>query len=149
MSTPPIRFDRSEYCAANLQWGCNCVPVALAAILGLRLSEVRRFVPEVESGKGVAVNKIPSVLDRAQVRWRARGGERFNHGLAVIRFDDVPDPCHCVAVSDGKLLDTTSVTAGKNWCDVKQWERKMLPHVAKFLGAKGECRVYRGFEIER
>jgi hypothetical protein len=43
-----IPFTRQDFHAANLVWGCNCGPTALAWALGRGLEDVRKAIPQFE-----------------------------------------------------------------------------------------------------
>ena len=131
-----LRFNRWDYLIANHWWGANCGPIALAAVAGLRLGDVRRLVPESEKNGGISEQVMRVALDRAGLRWRASGAALPAYGLAVVRFEGPWErskaPGHWLAVDGHKVLDTYSIDAWwcRNWCNFEHWRRVGAPLLA-------------------
>jgi len=58
-----LPFTRDEADAAHAQWGCNCGPAALAAVLGVSLDTVRRATDAV--GFGTRRYMSPTMMQQA------------------------------------------------------------------------------------
>lgn len=64
-----LQFSYQDACKANNEWGCNCGPSALAAVLGVRLNEVRPLIPEFDKKRYVSPSMMKAALGRAAVSW--------------------------------------------------------------------------------
>ena len=126
----------AEMYSSYLLWGANCGPVALAAILGKSLNEIRRLIPEFNGGMTIA--QLIEAIGRAGRKCLSVGAEYPSHGIALVQTKDLKKG-HVIAVSGGKVLDTFTVGSlfMKSWCDISRWER----------GNK-KYKVFEGVEIE-
>jgi hypothetical protein len=75
---PPLRFAPDDATRAFDEWGCNCGPTALAAVLGLTLDEVRPCMGDFEAKHYTNPSLMLASLDRAILHqgvrrpWRSR-----------------------------------------------------------------------------
>jgi protein gp37 len=76
---PPFpRFSAADVERANAEWGANCGPAAIAAIMGMTLDEVRPHLGDFESKHYTNPTLMFAVLDRAPkflpYTWFVKGG---------------------------------------------------------------------------
>lgn len=146
----PITMEDAE--RAYHEWGCNCGPAAIAAILSIPLDHVRPHLGDFE-GKGY-VN--PTLMWRALqslgVRFSYRGGDlgRQNwplYGLARIQWEGpwtksgVPARAayrhtHWVGVNSRNpknvgIFDVNALGNGTGWCFVGDWISEIVPWILK------------------
>jgi hypothetical protein len=60
-----LRFGQAEVEAAHNEWGCNCGPAALAAVMGLTLDEVRLCLGDFEERGYMNVSMMRSAIAAA------------------------------------------------------------------------------------
>ena len=95
---PTLKFDHDDAQRASDEWGCNCGPSALAAILGRRLDEVREACEAVQfTERGymsptmmrMAIAKLGAKIVFARVKpglqWES-GNTFAKHGLVRIQW---------------------------------------------------------------
>lgn len=131
MTPPPLKFTISDSDRANTEWGANCGPHALAAILGKTLDEVRPSLGEFpgytnptrlgaalrhfgvpyELVKGMKSNTLCQGINRVQ--WE---GPWLNPGVPVAA---AYYQTHWVAQCGGQVLCT--VVCSFRWIPVKWW----------------------------
>ena len=94
MTPPPLNFTEADVDAANVAWGLNCGPAALAAICGLTLDQVRPLIPEFETRRYTSPTMMRAGVAAAgyQVGTDDRNGTRDPHcfppfGLVRIQFE--------------------------------------------------------------
>jgi hypothetical protein len=141
---PARRFGHLDHLIANLWWGADCGPVALAAILGLRLGDVRRLIPEGKPQHALDTALLPEIIRCAGRSYRLVGQRLPEHGIALIKFGGWrKQPAHWVAVSGSHALDSTSC----RWVPALAWLR-FLAVLSILLGGNGRWWVYVGIEVE-
>lgn len=138
---------------ANAEWGCNCGPASVAALLGMTCSDVRRYFPDWKGYTQVTIAK--KALAMAGYAHRSLYPPAFpNRGLAILQIDGpwcnpgVPvrvayKHMHVVAVSGDMVYD---INAGE-WITHKEWRRDIMPEIeAAHKGATG-WHVRHGIEV--
>jgi hypothetical protein len=65
----PPRFTLTDAERAHDEWGCNCGPASLAAIMGLTLDEVRWNMGDFESKRYTNPTLMWSALDNVGAKW--------------------------------------------------------------------------------
>lgn len=84
---PFLPFMRRDAEAAHSEWGCNCGPAAIAAVMGLKLDEVRPFMGDFERKRYTNPTLMFETLDRLG-RPYARIGTRVpSFGLVRIQWE--------------------------------------------------------------
>ena len=122
----PLRFDQSDYKKARREWGCNCVPVAFAAIAGLTLSEARRFFPEFNGHATEAMLK--AALDIAGLDWRDIGMECPRPGrYGLVRLWHGGEKYHRIATWNSGSGIYAADCGSLAWLSLGKWEEKILP----------------------
>ena len=132
----PGRWDMySNY----FRWGANCGPVAIAAILGKPIDDIRRLIPDFGGRNGMTTAQIMDALRRAGVNCREIGAQYPSYGIAFVKADGAAKG-HFIAVAGQKVLDTFTLDALhlKDWCDLGRWE-----------SANRRYKVRSGIEVER
>jgi len=65
----PLRFTREDADRAHREWGCNCGPGAIAAVMGLTLDELRPHMGDFEQKRYTNPTLMWQVLRRLDVRF--------------------------------------------------------------------------------
>jgi hypothetical protein len=137
-----LKFNRFDYRISHAWWGANCGPVALAAILNLRLGDVRRLAPEAETFGGLTIEGMKEAIARSGRKWKWLGTSEPLHGLAALMWLDQYGG-HWIAVSGGNVIDNFTC----KWTPREEWAANILPRIV----ASGGSYNYKtwGIEIER
>jgi hypothetical protein len=64
------KITLDDLARANDEWGANCGPGALAAIMDLTLDEVRPHLPGFEAKRYTNPTMMFAALDGLKVKWR-------------------------------------------------------------------------------
>lgn len=85
----PVRFTEADADRANDEWGANCGPGAIAAIMGLTLDELRPNLGDFEKKRYTNPTLMWSVLDRIGAKWRLEKPpvEWPNYGLVRVQWE--------------------------------------------------------------
>jgi hypothetical protein len=159
VSTFPAQMDR-----ANKDWGANCGPGALAAIMGMTLDEVRPHMGDFESKRYTNPSLMNAALRSIGRSWRKIGAEWPVFGLARIQWEGpwtaqgVPMAAryrhthwvgsHIRTASHG-VFDINALANGTGWCSLDDWRSEIVPWILKELvpRANGAWHVTHGIEI--
>jgi len=144
---PLPRFTAADAQRASDDWGCNCGPGAVAAIMGLTLDEVRPFMgPEFERKRYTNPTLMFGVLSRIGRPWRSRRQplDWPKHGLVRIQWhgpwmaETVPIRAryrmtHWVAAMriEGRgigVFDINAIASG-GWVSLKAWSEILVPWI--------------------
>lgn len=158
------RFSEADANRAWEEWGANCGPGALAAILGLTLDEVRPHMGDFESKRYTNPMLMYACLkslkadahlrpDRewpgyglVRVQWEGpwtepgvdrRARYRFTHwiGTACVR-------------DDRGIFDINCMNNGTGWVSLEDWTSIIVPHLtAQYPRATGAWHITHGIEI--
>src|SRR5689334_19662643 len=85
----PIRITLEEAERAHAEWGCNCGPAALAAIMGISLDQVRPHMGDFERKGYTNPTLMFAALDSVGARWK-NNGQRCDwpiYGLCRIQWE--------------------------------------------------------------
>lgn len=151
--------------AASNAWGCNCGPAAVAAIMGMTLSEVRPFMGEFERKSYTNPTLMWQTFDRIGRPWRKAGAVWPRFGLARIQWEGpwmqqgVPIGAryrHTHWVGSWKtterghgIFDINATYNGTGWCSFEHWVESLVPHITHHVPrANGKWHVTHGVEIE-
>lgn len=145
-------FSADDAERAHTEWGCNCGPAALAAILEMTLDEVRPHMGDFEGKRYTNPTLMLNTLHRLSVVFSYRGGHlgRSNwpaYGLARIQWEGpwtkpgVPARAayrhtHWVGVNgrsrdDIGIFDVNALGNGSGWCPLQDWSDDIVPWILK------------------
>jgi hypothetical protein len=134
-----LRFNRLDCEISKLWWGCNCGPIVLAAILGIRLGDVRRLVPEFSEKRSITYELMKTALDRTGRPWMERGVScppPGSYGLVIIDFGN---KAHWVAIWNSgaglKAFDAFSM----RWMSLHRWASWVLPWITRGQDCERRC----------
>lgn len=175
MTAPPehtgpkrLRFTAEDADAAHEEWGCNCGPGALAAILDITLAEVRPLMGDFERRGYTNPTLMFDALNKSGRRWKRLGsGSAFNwpgYGLARIQWHGpwtepgVPARVayrntHWVGAQAGRnsmgVFDINAVNSG-GWVDVNDWAGILVPWILKNCvpKANGRWTITHAIEVD-
>jgi hypothetical protein len=136
--------SRLDIIVAEIWWGNECGHAALAAVLGVHMSEARRLMPS----KYVTKETRMAALDRAGRKWRDIGTScpaPGTHGLVSLYFSD--GSAHVVAIRN----DVSRLMAFDNhsarWMRLEFWEAIVLP-LHKLRTWSKKCWIDSVIEVE-
>ena len=165
----PIRISVEDQERAYDEWGCNCGPAALAAIMGLSLDQVRPHMGDFETKRYTNPTLMFAALDSVGARWRNLG-RRCDwpvYGLCRIQWEGpwtkpgvpiraryrhthwiaVQHPLHSPTVG---IFDVNALANGSGWTDEKSWRDNLVPWLLNECvpRANGKWHVTHSIEIE-
>jgi hypothetical protein len=170
---PPVRFTLADADHAAEEWGCNCGPSALAAIMGMTLDEVRAHMGDFEAkhytNPALMFYALESVGARFRVRSLASNVKFLGwpmYGLALIQWEGpwtnpgVPMRAryrytHWVGVArktvdDIGIYDVNCMNNGNGWVAYESWRDIVVPHIiAQYKRASGLWHITHAIEIDR
>lgn len=132
------------------EWGCNCGPAALAAVLRLTLDQVRPHMIGFEAKRYTSPTMMWAALRSAGARFSYRGGNLGHdgwplYGLARIQWGGawlkpgVPPAAaygrtHWIGVNarnrdDIGIFDVNATSNGSGWCPLADWIEFIVPHI--------------------
>jgi hypothetical protein len=165
----PIRISLEEANCANDEWGCNCGPAALAAIMGLTLDQVRPHMGDFEVKRYTNPTMMFAALDSVGARWRNLGPlcDWPIFGLCRIQWEGpwnmpgVPIRAryrhtHWIAVQhplhsmDVGIFDVNCISNGSGWVSERHWSDVLVPWLLKECVPRsdGKWHVTHSIEIE-
>lgn len=144
------------------EWGCNCGPTALAAILGIGLDAVRQLCGQTFAAKRyMSPTMMWAALDRSGRPWRKMREPLPPpmtvwpvHGLARVQWHGpwmapgVPIKArywhtHWVAAQtiagDVGVFDVNAMQAG-GWVSLDSWSRVLVPYIIEHGVPRGDGR---------
>jgi len=166
----PIAISQQDGQRAFDEWGCNCGPAALAAIMGLTLDQVRPHVGDFERKGYTNPTLMFAALDSVGAKWTKLQGPRCDwpiYGLARIQWEGpwtrpgVPIRAryrhtHWIAVQhprhspDVGIFDVNCLHNGTGWVSERNWREVLVPWILQECvpRADGKFHVTHGIEIE-
>lgn len=153
----PLRFNSDEADRANEEWGFNCGPGALCAVLGMTPNELRPSLGDFEQKRYTNPTLMWDILNRLGVKWRLRQGKRDSeigeptasldwpdYGLVRVQWEGpwtapgVPERVRyrhthwigSAGLIDG-VFDINSLSSG--WVPLHWWQGTLVPWLL------GEC----------
>lgn len=138
------RFNADDQERAHREWGANCGPGAIAAIVGLTLDELRPHMGDFEQKHYTNPTLMWQVLDRLGVRWRRKKAPLSwpQWGLVRIQWHGpwtapgVPARMAyrhthwvgaCARPGDVGIFDINAVWSGTGWCSLNVWDEQLVP----------------------
>lgn len=136
--------------AAHEEWGANCGPAALAAVLGLTLAQIRPHLGDFEQRRYMNPTHLRAALDSVGVRYVVDSGaspRRPKKGLLFIQWGGpwlkpgVPvgvayRHTHSIAVNGDLVYD---VNAEEGWISRREWEHPTLGLAAWLMEHNKRC----------
>ena len=157
----PVRFNLEQAQQAVDEWGFNCGPAALCAVLDKTPAEIRPHLLDFESKGYTSPTLMTRILDALGAQWvqTFRGDDPFGvpcfwPGLSLMRVQwggrwtqpGVPMRVryrytHWVGVSVAPdetkfIFDTNAICCG-GWLPVSEWADKLVPWLIKEGVPKG------------
>jgi len=163
----PPRFTVAEADSAYEEWGCNCGPTAIAAIMGLTLDELRPHLGDFERKRYTNPTLMWEILDRLGADWR-----RVNppaglptYGLARVQWEgpwtkpDVPmraryrhthwiGAAWSVGRNEFGVFDVNAMANGTGWCDASDWAHIIVPWILNECVPKADGRWHLTHVVE-
>lgn len=159
------RFTAAEAEEAWQQWGCNCGPTAIAAIMGLTLDDVHRHLSEFDRRGYTSPTMMQDALASIGKSWRMIGHHWPEHGLVRIQWEGpwtkpgVPMAAryrhtHWIATmrsAAGRgVFDVNAMANGSGWCSFADWQRSIVPFiVGSIRQASGAWSITHGVEVKQ
>ena len=133
------------------QWRASCGPCALAALLGMKVQEVRRYLPGVEQRVYCNVTQLKAALDAAGVHYRSIGPRLPKRGLVFVQWsghDDKPIKVqyrftHWVAIEAETVFEVNAPEL-VSWA---AWQRVMPKLMQEEGQGDGSYRIRAGLEV--
>lgn len=153
---PTLRFTADDQQRAYEEWGSNCGPGAIAAVLGMTLDELRPSLGDFEQKRYTNPSLMWSILDRLVVPWRLEllAVKWPAFGLARIQWEGpwtangVPARVayrhtHWVAAStrpDGRVAVFDINAAASGWISAVDWAEQLVPWLLQECEPKADGR---------
>lgn len=171
MTPLPTRFTIEDAHRANDEWGANCGPGALAAILGLTLDQVRPHIPGFEAKRYTNTKMMVAALKSLGARFTTQVHSPSTwlwprYGLARVQWDgpwmkpNVPERAragktHWIGAcmrgrNDVGIFDINCINNGSGWVSFADWNGILVPVLTKAIKrASGDWHVTNAIEVER
>lgn len=149
----PLKFTAAEVEAAHAEWGANCGPVAIAAVLGLSLAALRPFLGDFEAKRYTNPSLMFGTLERLRVQCAmARRLQSWpTYGLARIQWEGpwtapgVPPRAayrhtHWVGANARSpenvgIFDVNCMSGG-GWVPLAYWTASVVPWLLEHVAPK-------------
>lgn len=157
------KFTTQDADAAYEQWGCNCGPGALAAILDLTLDEVHAHIRGFDEKKYTSPTMMLDALKSLNANFKRIGTDWPSYGLVRIQWHGpwmdvgVPIPARyrqthwigtCLREDDRGVFDINCMNNGSGWVSFWNWICVIVPHIsANIKRANGVWSITHGVEI--
>lgn len=167
---PPLAFSLAEAEQASDEWGLNCGPSAIAAVLGLSLDCIRPHLGDFESKRYTNPTLMGSILrslnakvtryatDKtwpkyglARIQWEGpwtkdgvpmRARYRYTHWVGVCKIHD-----EYIGIWDVNALSEGN---GTGWVSRENWIDILVPFLtSQYPRANGKWHITHAVEIER
>lgn len=149
MTPPPFTADDAE--RAHAEWGMNCGPAAVAAILGMTLDGLRPHLGDFEVKRYTNPTLMWRILRNAGARFSYRVGDLGkwwpSYGLACVQWEG-PWTAPGVPVRAARrythwvgadamnrqnigIFDVNALGNGTGWCALADWETGIVPWILR------------------
>lgn len=156
MIHPTPQFSENDLILANEEWGANCGPGALAAIVGMSLEHIRQHMGDFQRKGYTNPTLMFSALENTGRVWRRSTLEAWpTHGLARIQWHGpwmqagVPiraryrhthwvasfKSAHTGAIG---IFDINALSNGTGWCSLDDWQDIVVPWIIKECVPRGD-----------
>lgn len=159
------RITAEEADAAYDAWGCNCGPSALAAIMGMRLDDVRPHLLGFDQKHYTNPTMMFEALASIGRPWVRIGKSWPQYGLARIQWEgpwtgpNVPMRAryrytHWVGsrrdpFGSHGVFDVNAMGNGTGWASFEDWSTILVPHIiAHVPRADGKWHITHGIEVQ-
>jgi len=160
-------FTLADAERAHDEWGANCGPGALSAIMNMTLDEIKPIMFAVGFEDRLYTN--PSMMNAAlriiRRPWRKIGARWPDYGLVRVQWEgpwtqpSVPMVAryrytHWIGHFRGQnsrgVFDINCMNNGTGWCAIDDWERVIAPALCgNYPRASGGWHITHGIEIEK
>lgn len=149
-------MNQLEFVEANREWGANCGPGALAAILKMSMDDLRPHMGDFEKKHYTNPKLMFQILDRLKVNWR-RKTTLVSYGLVRIRWEGEGTSLrdtHWIGVNAKHptigIFDINALGNDTGWCSFDDWRNIVAPHIIKECVPKGNGKwhITHAIEIE-
>lgn len=166
---PFLPFSRSDAIRASDEWGANCGPAALAAVMGMTLEQVRPHMGDFESKQYTNPTLMFAALASIGRPWRKIGPELPSYGLARIQWEGpwtepgVPMRvryrhthwvgwCRKSRFGDEAAFDVNALGGREwdGWVNYAAWANTVVPWILRACEPKanGRWHVTHGIEVD-
>lgn len=149
------RFSDADAGRAHAEWGANCGPGALAAIMGMTLDEVRPHMIGFEAKRYTNPSMMNAALRSIGRPWRKIGATWPAFGLVRVQWEGpwlkpgVPMVAryrwtHWIGAREGPLpgnpgvFDINAICNGSGWVSRSDWARHIAPWIIKEMVPNGD-----------
>ena len=165
MLTKP-KFSESDARAANADWGMNCGPAALAAIMNMTLEEVGPHIIGFDEKRYTNPTMMNEALRSIGRPWRKIGANWPDYGLVRIQWEGpwtqpgVPMVAryrhtHWIGFNRQKnfgnsaVFDINAISNGTGWCSLRDWSDQLVPWIIENVvpKANGAWHVTHALEV--
>lgn len=168
----PVRFTIVDAERAYKEWGANCGPSAVAAVLGMTLDEIRPHMGDFERKHYTNPTLMWEVLRNTGARWSLSNGSHDtgkvswpNYGLARVQWEGpwtepgVPIRArywhtHWIGVRPNpaclrEVFDINCLCVG-GWVPVQEWSYEVVPWLLRQIEpeASGEWHLTHAVEVQ-
>jgi hypothetical protein len=163
--TAPAPFTRDEAQSAADEWGANCGPGAIAAVLGLTLDEVRPHMQDFERKRYSNPKLVFAALRSLAVEWRLTDAVWPKIGLVRVQWEGpwtapgVPMRTRYrhthwigarrvgVNVWNTEIFDINCICVG-GWVPLEEWNGQVVPWLLRQCEPKAFGGWWRTHAIE-
>lgn len=160
----PLKFSVEDGDRAFDEWGANCGPGAIAAILGLTLAELRPHLGDFEAKRYTNPTLMWEILKRLDVDWRLCKPPAWpTYGLVRVQWEGpwtepgVPMRVRyrhthwvgcCTAENSIGIFDINAIGNGTGWCALSDWEGILVPWLLKETQPKANGKYHLTHSVE-
>lgn len=142
-----VRFTLDDAVRAADEWGANCGPGALAAVLGITLDQVRPLIYGFDTKRYTSPSMMFAALKASRRAWKKTEAPWPKHGLARVQWHGpwmnpgVPVRAryrhtHWVGAHEGDaghhIFDINCICVG-GWVHFEEWSVHVVPWLIKEL----------------
>jgi hypothetical protein len=163
MTRVTTRFTHADANRAYDEWGCNCGPGALAAVLDITLDQARPLIPGFDAKRYTSPSMMNAALRAFGRSWRKIGAQWPEYGLARIQWEGpwtepgVPMVAryrhtHWVGAQRGRadigIFDINCMNNGTGWVSLSDWAGYVAPWLSALTKhATGKWHLTHAIEV--
>lgn len=157
------RFSEEDANRAYEEWGANCGPGALAAVMGMTLDDVRPHMGDFERKGYTNPTLMSAALRSIGLPWRKIGARWPHYGLVRVQWEGpwteagVPlrvryRYTHWIGAAidrgDIGIFDINCMNNGTGWCSLVDWSDTVVPFlVGHYPRANGRWHITHAIEV--